>query len=391
MRRVIHDEPAQHRVWEDYADEVPLEYARADGLERFLAREDERLDREEAATIARVGRINRMLDHKKGDLLRWWRGAEGDVERGLYEALAIVLWDTARALADQRDMMVGSRPKRGECPFPSLAAALAADPRPTRGLGGGLPQPVIAETRKEYLAAAATLRRRGRRRPLIDSNGTMVEAPGWLPFQTMYLHTFQVRGSSNVRGLHGLELALDIEAASFAAGTRGTWEHQAVFELLVGRSHPTPLKLRGGTKESKRLSQYQETPVPITLLALERAAIECSIECKLEITSEMKWIALDGLGEFFDTERLDRGRRIEFNLARHEAKKAIQRAHTARREAYARHGLIPAPPCKCGHKIHEHPRDACSECKCVAYRAPEQRVVRRKRERERAEPFASWA
>jgi hypothetical protein len=243
--------PSGPQSWEGLEDFVPVDYARADGLERWVEAADAKLDADRKSTLNRITILDgplraAALDALGPDPSPFWVSLIG--------ALVLSTWDMARRLSGMPELCVIGKRKPEGFPFANLHEALTFYEygRPSGGIGGGAPQPAVALDRDEDLQL----------RQLFSAYGIDT-----VPCKPTHV------GSRHPRGLGQLDLWLSVEAAIRGANPWDT--HKAALTWLlrfhVGQQVRVPKKKRLGDVKA---SVYQWAPIKRTVTEIAAAAEE---------------------------------------------------------------------------------------------------------------------
>lgn len=236
--------PSGPQSWEGLEDFVPVDYARADGLERWVEAADAKLDADRKSTLNRITVLDgplraAALDALGPDPSPFWVALIG--------ALVLSTWDMARRLSGMPELCVIGKKKPDGFPFANLHEALTFYEygRPSGGIGGGAPQPAVALDRDEDLQL----------RQLFSAYGIDT-----VPCKPTHV------GSRHPRGLGQLDLWLSVQAAVRAV----EYPHPAALiwlvEFHVGEEVRVSKKKRLGDVKERWRVQY--APVKRTVAEL---------------------------------------------------------------------------------------------------------------------------
>jgi hypothetical protein len=214
--------------WESLASKAPTsweKYARADGLERWTAEQDEALERDVAETTRRI----EGLDQKLRPMARRALGkAPSPAWRIILGALVVSAWDSARRMGGQHEACVARFAGSRRTPFMTARAALefAVYHQPLIGLGSRRLAPALDRPRD----IAARMKAR--------AAGCDVRAPRTTP-----------GGRGVPRGLGAVELRADVLGA-VRASRIGAVELWLVVASTVGELQKRARRTKAGVEEA---------------------------------------------------------------------------------------------------------------------------------------------
>ena len=265
--------------WETFVDRVSDRYARHGGLERWVGDDAAwaDLERQHAERIRRVGRLD-LARRRIGEDI----GPDASVVTiMIVGALAVSLWDEARRLAGEPEMMMLGQRRTHGAAFASLEEALAffaygtpaeedrASPAPIGMVSRGWVREgepgaartdmrlVVAQDRDEDVRERRRAEAKGYdlpagpRRVRREPHGGPLPVGGFLPVEWLPARGSR-SGGARAAGAALVELLEDLRSGAAAAGLWGEPVLESLVDVHVGRWMPVPRRRRVGDAGDRR-------------------------------------------------------------------------------------------------------------------------------------------